>query len=76
MPGQRLSQPNPPPEPSLLPDSILNSSVKLDIKNVLTNHELTALQMYRRAALYIAAGVFLFVVLGTLIHPTDVCLQP
>ena len=56
MPGQLLFQPNPPPDPSQLPESILEYSVKLDLTNVLSNEELSAIKQFRRAADYIAAG--------------------
>lgn len=56
MPGQVLFQANPQPDPSLLPDSILEFSVKLDTKNYLPQDELKAVQKFRRAADYIAAG--------------------
>ena len=50
-------QPNPPADPSLLPDSILNYGVKLNTKDFLPTHEHTAVQLFRRAADYITAGV-------------------
>ena len=56
MPGQLLFQPNPPPDPSQLPDSLLDYSVKLDLSNVLSPQELAAIKQFRRAADYIAAG--------------------
>jgi hypothetical protein len=59
MPAQLISQPNPPPDPSLLPDSILDYAVKLDATNYLPPQELEAIQQFRRAADYIAAGLFL-----------------
>ncbi|OBZ72463.1 putative phosphoketolase [Grifola frondosa] len=46
MPGQLLFQPNPPPDPSQLPDSILDYRVQLKIKG-----------QFRRAADYIAAAM-------------------
>jgi xylulose-5-phosphate/fructose-6-phosphate phosphoketolase len=58
MPAQQLLQANPPADPSLLPDSLLKYSVKLDIQNTLSKDELNAMQMYRRAANYIAAGEY------------------
>jgi xylulose-5-phosphate/fructose-6-phosphate phosphoketolase len=58
MPAQLLAQANPPPDPSRLPDSVLECRVQLDIKNALLEDELKAIQMYRRAANYIAAGLF------------------
>ncbi|KAI1797383.1 phosphoketolase [Ganoderma leucocontextum] len=57
MPGQRLFQPNPPPDRSLLPESVLDFNVTLDTKNVLSPEELTALKQFRRAADYIAAAM-------------------
>jgi len=56
MPGQLLAQPNPPPEPSLIPESILQSEVKLDTKNYLPSDELEGLQAFQRAANYLSAG--------------------
>ena len=56
MPGQRLFQPNPPPDRSLLPESVLDFNVSLDTKNALSREELTAIKQFRRAADYIAAG--------------------
>ena len=56
MPGQEIAQANPPPDPSLLPDSLLEFGVHLNNKDVLSKHELTAIHMFRRAADYIAAG--------------------
>ncbi|KAJ8469487.1 hypothetical protein ONZ45_g16871 [Pleurotus djamor] len=57
MPGQELFQPNPPADPSLLPDSILEYSVQLDTKDYLKPDELNSIQMFRRAADYIAAAM-------------------
>jgi xylulose-5-phosphate/fructose-6-phosphate phosphoketolase len=56
MPGQILLQANPPADPSLLPDSMLEFSVKLDTKDYLSKDELNAIKMFRRAADYIASG--------------------
>jgi len=56
MSGQELFQPNPPPDPSQLEDAFVQLSVKLDTRNVLPPDELKSLQMFRRAADYIAAG--------------------
>lgn len=56
MPGQQISQPNPPPEPSWLPDDVLQLAVQLKTKNYLPEDELKAIQAFRRAADYIAAG--------------------
>lgn len=58
MPGQVLYTADPPPDPSLLPDSVLDLSVKLDTKDYLPQDELNAIKTFRRAADYIAAGVF------------------
>ncbi|KAF7985626.1 hypothetical protein HWV62_2125 [Athelia sp. TMB] len=57
MPGQEITQPNPPADPSLLPDSVLDLHVNLDIKNVLSEEELSAMRKFRRAADYIAAAM-------------------
>ncbi|THU99983.1 phosphoketolase [Dendrothele bispora CBS 962.96] len=57
MPGQQLFQPNPPPDPSQLDDALLQWSVKLDTKNFLSPDELKSIQMFRRAADYIAAAM-------------------
>lgn len=56
MPAQLISQPNPPPDPSLLPDSLLDYAVKLNIKGYLPQDELQAIRLFRDAADYIAAG--------------------
>ena len=56
MPGQLLLQPNPPPDPSQLSDSLLQYGMKLDIKGSLSPEELSAVKQFRRAADYIAAG--------------------
>ena len=55
MPAQLLTQPNPPPEKSLLPKELGALSVKLDL-NVLSQEELNDVKAFRRAADYIAAG--------------------
>ncbi|KAG2147595.1 XFP N-terminal domain-containing protein [Suillus clintonianus] len=57
MPGQLIAQPNPPPDPSDLPDSVHEYAVQLDTRNVLTKSELGAIQKFRRAANYIAAAM-------------------
>jgi xylulose-5-phosphate/fructose-6-phosphate phosphoketolase len=49
-------RPNPAPDPSLIPDSMLSFRVELDIENYLPKDELHAIQAFRRAANYIAAG--------------------
>jgi xylulose-5-phosphate/fructose-6-phosphate phosphoketolase len=58
MPGQELLQPNPSPDPSSLPDSILQYGVQLNTKDYLPKDELESLEMFTRAANYIAAGSF------------------
>lgn len=55
MPAQELFQANPPPDPSLLPESLNSLSVKLDL-DALTPAELSDVRKFRRAADYIAAG--------------------
>jgi xylulose-5-phosphate/fructose-6-phosphate phosphoketolase len=59
MPTQFEEIPNPPPEKSQLPDSLLHLSVNLDEakKNVLSDDELAAVKAYRRAANYISAAM-------------------
>ena len=59
MPAQELFQPNPPPDPSQLPESLNVLNVKLDL-NVLSQQELNDIKSFRRAADYIAAGTLLF----------------
>jgi xylulose-5-phosphate/fructose-6-phosphate phosphoketolase len=51
--------PNPPPEKSQLPDSLLKLAINLDDakKSVLSDNELAAIKAYRRAANYIAAAM-------------------
>ena len=56
MGGQKLFQPNPPPDPSQLPDAILDFKVQLNTQNVLSEDELHAIREFRNAADYIAAG--------------------
>ena len=56
MPGQEISQPNPPPGASLLSDDVLFQSVQLKTENYLPPDELKAVQAFRRAADYVAAG--------------------
>ena len=55
MPGQRLSQPNPPPDLSHIPDSILDNQVRPGACSI-NDTELAAVEKFRRAANYIAAG--------------------
>ncbi|KAJ7039639.1 phosphoketolase [Mycena alexandri] len=57
MPAQILLQANPPADPSLLPDSVLQLGVQLDTKDYLSSDELKAIKMFRRAADYIAAAM-------------------
>ncbi|KAF9000718.1 phosphoketolase [Cyathus striatus] len=57
MPGQEISQPSPPPEPSLISDNILQYAVQLDTTNYLSDEELRSIQLFRRAANYIAAAM-------------------
>jgi xylulose-5-phosphate/fructose-6-phosphate phosphoketolase len=56
MPGQELLQPNPPPDPSTIPDSMLQYSVVLGTQDYLPKDELTSVKAFTRAANYIAAG--------------------
>ena len=56
MGGQQLYTANPPPDPSQLPDNILAWKKDLTL-NVLSPEELQAIQEFRKAADYIAAGV-------------------
>ncbi|KAF8150640.1 phosphoketolase [Crassisporium funariophilum] len=57
MPGQQIAQPNPPPDPSNLPDSILEYAVHLKTEGFLPQEELDAVLQFRRAANYIAAAM-------------------
>ena len=57
MPGQLLAQANPPPDPSGLADDILNYAVQLNIKDFLSENEHKSVQLFTRAANYIAAGM-------------------
>lgn len=59
MPAQEISQPNPPPDPSSLSDDLLQLSVQLKTEGYLPPEELNAVQAFRRAADYIAAGMSL-----------------
>lgn len=56
MPGQQIAQTNPPPDPSLLSDGILQYAVKLDTKNYLSEKEYKSIELFVRAADYVAAG--------------------
>ncbi|KAF8842103.1 D-xylulose 5-phosphate/D-fructose 6-phosphate phosphoketolase [Paxillus ammoniavirescens] len=57
MPGQCISQANPPPDPSHLPDSVLECRAQTDTKPVLSNDELTSLRKFKQAANYITAAM-------------------
>ncbi|KAG1871994.1 XFP N-terminal domain-containing protein [Suillus tomentosus] len=60
MPGQIISQPNPPPGPSHLPESIRDDAVtdeQVNKSKFRTMPELRAIQKFRRAAHYIAAAM-------------------
>lgn len=57
MPAQLLYQANPPADPSLLPGYL--SALKVDLPlNTLSDEELRDIKNFRRAADYIAAGMF------------------
>ncbi|KAG5647371.1 hypothetical protein DXG03_000439 [Asterophora parasitica] len=60
MPGQQIAQANPPPDPSLLPEDILEYNVKLDTKHFLSEQELKAVDLFTRAADYVAAAMIFF----------------
>ncbi|PVF98371.1 D-xylulose 5-phosphate/D-fructose 6-phosphate phosphoketolase [Serendipita vermifera] len=50
--------PNPPPDPSQLPESVLDVRVKLqNVKNSLSDEELHAVECYKRVANYMAAAM-------------------
>ncbi|PPQ63927.1 hypothetical protein CVT24_010325 [Panaeolus cyanescens] len=57
MPAQQISQPNPPADPSLLPDQVLDLAVQLKTADYLAENELRAVQDFRKAADYIAAAM-------------------
>ncbi|KZT39557.1 D-xylulose 5-phosphate/D-fructose 6-phosphate phosphoketolase [Sistotremastrum suecicum HHB10207 ss-3] len=57
MTGQQIATPNPPPEPSSLPDYLKDLRVELNIKQALDDATLSAIRKYRRAAMYIAAAM-------------------
>ncbi|KAF8071752.1 phosphoketolase [Lyophyllum atratum] len=57
MPGQYIDRPNPPPDPSLLPDEVLNLAVKLNTNKFLPDHELKNIELFTRSANYIAAAM-------------------
>ncbi|KII89836.1 hypothetical protein PLICRDRAFT_567923 [Plicaturopsis crispa FD-325 SS-3] len=56
MPGQYVSRPNPPPDPSQLPESVLQCSSRMT-EAVISANELLEIQKFRRAADYIAAAM-------------------
>ena len=58
MPGQELLQPNPPPDPSNIPDAMLQHSIALDTKDYLPKDQLASIKAFTGAANYIAAGKF------------------
>lgn len=55
MPGEVINRPNPKPLDSSVPDSVLSLSVKLE-KLHISENDIQALQDFRRASNYIAAG--------------------
>jgi hypothetical protein len=57
MPGEVIDRPNPQPLASQIPESVLDLSVKLEKIN-LNEADLRALEAFRRASNYIAAGKF------------------
>jgi len=56
MPGEVIDRPNPQPIPSNVPDDALSLVVKLE-KTKLDEDTYSALQLFRRAANYITAGM-------------------
>jgi len=60
MPANFIERPNPPGDPSLIPDFVTGLAVQLETKDYLSNDELHAVQLFRRAANYIAAGMSSF----------------
>ncbi|KAF2648105.1 D-xylulose 5-phosphate/D-fructose 6-phosphate phosphoketolase [Lophiostoma macrostomum CBS 122681] len=56
MPGEVIDRPNPEPNPSNLPDQVLDLKVKAD-KKKLPEDAYTSLKQFRRAANYIAAAM-------------------
>lgn len=57
MPKQEIAQANPPPDASLLPDGVLDLRVTLNTKDYLSSDELRGIQLFRRAADYLAAAM-------------------
>ena len=56
MPAQLLTQPNPPGDPSHLPDAVLDLRPQASTGAVITPAELSSLDKFTRAANYITAG--------------------
>lgn len=63
MPGEVIDRPNPKALPSLIPDNVMELSVKLE-KMQLSDADLKGLEEFRRASNYIAAGQYIL-----LLHP-------
>jgi hypothetical protein len=59
MPLVEITTANPPPDPSLLPTSLTELGVKLDITRALSDHELRDIKAFQRAANYITAGPYI-----------------
>ncbi|THH15649.1 hypothetical protein EW146_g4848 [Bondarzewia mesenterica] len=57
MPAEEVAQPNPPADPSHIPESILDLRVQLNICDALTDEERVCIQKFRNAADYIAAAM-------------------
>ncbi|KIJ62782.1 hypothetical protein HYDPIDRAFT_41494 [Hydnomerulius pinastri MD-312] len=57
MAAQCIDQPNPPPDPSQLPDSMLDYRVQTGTGYVISASELDSVRKFRRAANYIAAAM-------------------
>ena len=56
MPGEVIDRPNPQPIPSNVPDDVLSLAVKLE-KTKLDHETYFGLQLFKRAANYITAGI-------------------
>jgi xylulose-5-phosphate/fructose-6-phosphate phosphoketolase len=56
MPGEVIDRPNPPPEPSQLPDFVDQLSISVKIEKLPEDLH-NALRAFQRAASYIAAGL-------------------
>lgn len=63
MPGEIIDRPNPKPLASHIPDSVLSLSVKLEKLHIGEN-DVQALQDFRRASNYIAAGKHIFQIIS------------